>query len=33
VRLGASVARRKGFAQIAEFGSAYDPSPAATAAG
>ena len=33
VRLGATVARRKGFAPIAEFGSAYDPSSAATAAG
>jgi CubicO group peptidase (beta-lactamase class C family) len=33
VRLGATVARREGFAPIAEFGAAYDPSSAATAAG
>jgi CubicO group peptidase (beta-lactamase class C family) len=33
VRLGATVARRQGFAPIAESGSAYYPSPAATAAG
>ena len=33
VRLGATVARRKGFAPITKFGSAYDPSSAATAAG